>query len=122
MKTEYRNSDYFNETDVFLFYLPQHKHFFYSKCEFSNGYWWTVESLKYKCTSVQALNLNETDLKCIHLDYKGEGKITNYQASCKEFRTQLGIFWDSKKTNHSNFANHYFWTDANKIMLLDVTL
>ena len=49
---EYRNSEYFNTEDVFLFLNPFGR-VFESKVEFSRGHWWTVEPLYYKATTVK---------------------------------------------------------------------
>jgi len=52
---EYRENDYFNERDTYLFESSTLT--FESKVEFDKGYWWTVESLHYKCTSLPCKKL-----------------------------------------------------------------
>lgn len=54
-KTEYRENDYFNDSDLFLFELND-GFTFESKCHYSKGYWWTSDYLlNYKCTSIKAI-------------------------------------------------------------------
>ena len=48
---EYRELTYFNDTDTFVF-MSLFKEF-ESKVHLEKGYWWTNESLNYKCTSLK---------------------------------------------------------------------
>ena len=52
MKLEYRTTDYFNETDHYVFRHHDDTEPFVSKVEFSKGYWWTVKSLNFKTTTL----------------------------------------------------------------------
>ena len=53
---QYRDNDYFNETDTYMFH-DGYK-YFESKVYFNKSCWWTCESLNYKCTSVKSKKLN----------------------------------------------------------------
>jgi hypothetical protein len=53
-KLEYRNIDYF---DLESWYVCKGTILFLTKLEFSNGYWWTKESLKYKAHTIPCLKL-----------------------------------------------------------------
>lgn len=48
---EYRNADYFNNTDTFVFQSSFSA--FKSKCHFDKGHWWT-NKMGYKCTSLKS--------------------------------------------------------------------
>lgn len=50
---KHRENDYFNENDWFFFERNDGTQF-KSKCHYEKGYWWTNESLQYKCTSLKA--------------------------------------------------------------------
>jgi len=52
MEFKLRESSYFNDVDLFVF-LTNDGYTFESKCHFEKGFWWTNESLNYKCTSVR---------------------------------------------------------------------
>lgn len=54
---EYRESDYFDEEHTFLF-KPNNGRGFESKVNFDKGYWWTNESLNYKCTSIKCVKMD----------------------------------------------------------------
>ena len=49
----YRDNDYFNDTQWFTF-MRNDGSMFKSKCHNHRGYWFTNESLNYKCTSLKA--------------------------------------------------------------------
>jgi len=56
MKLEYRDNDYFNDTDTFLFESPLKR--FETKVFFDKGYWWTPQETGwYKCTSLPCVKL-----------------------------------------------------------------
>jgi hypothetical protein len=55
---DYRESSYFNENDTFLFERNDGRRF-ESKCHFEKGFWWTNESLNYKCISIMCVNLSD---------------------------------------------------------------
>jgi len=48
---EYRDNEYFNEKDIYLF-KDSIGMTFKSKVEFDKGYWTTVESLRYKAITL----------------------------------------------------------------------
>lgn len=56
-KVKYRTKDYFNEQDTYLFLNDSFNITFRSKVEFSKGYWWTVEKLQYKATTIPCVKL-----------------------------------------------------------------
>ena len=53
---QYHPNSFFNDVDVFVFfdYTWRDGKIFESKCHLHNGFWYTNESLKYKCTSIRA--------------------------------------------------------------------
>lgn len=55
---KYRNNEYFNNTDQFLFHNDFE--YFVDKVHYYNGYWYTNSGLQYKATT----------LKCKQLDKK----------------------------------------------------
>lgn len=57
LKLKYRENSYFNKEDVYVFYdLPLRK-VFTSKVFLENGYFYTVDSLNYKATSLKSVKL-----------------------------------------------------------------
>lgn len=52
---EYRDNDYFNEDDTFVF--DSGYGVFESKVHYGGGYWWTNESMNFKCTTVKCYKL-----------------------------------------------------------------
>ena len=57
MDFQYRDSSYFNEQDIYKFKTAFTA--FESKVHFIKGYWWTKESLHYKCTTIKSVKLNK---------------------------------------------------------------
>lgn len=55
MDFSYRDADYFNEKDTYLFDCGLKK--FKSKVHFEKGYWWTNESLQFKATSIKSVKI-----------------------------------------------------------------
>ena len=53
MKLKYRDKDYFNENDYYVFTHHDDTHPFVSKVEHSRGFWWTVRSLQFKATTIR---------------------------------------------------------------------
>jgi len=49
---EYQNIEYFNDTDVFIFYCNVYNKYMVSKCHKYNGNWFTNEGLQYLQTSL----------------------------------------------------------------------
>ena len=49
---ELRENSYFNEDDTFVFQRNDGS-VFESKCHYFRGFWWTNESLNYKCLTVR---------------------------------------------------------------------
>lgn len=55
---KYRDNDYFNDSDTFLFQGPHIE--FKSKVHFEKGYWWTSqETGRYKCTSLPCVKIEK---------------------------------------------------------------
>ena len=52
---KYRPAEYFNHESLYLF--DDGYKLFESKVEYSKGDWWTLESLKYKATSIKCKKL-----------------------------------------------------------------
>lgn len=113
MKPEYRKADYFNDKDLFYFETPAGQTL-YSKCFFDKG-WWTVKTPYYKCESVMAVVVPMDTLMVSK--FGGIGKLKMTMDMGLRVPQQLGIFW-IKNTNHSNYANHYFWNDSNNIKFI----
>lgn len=107
-----RETDYFNSTDVYLCYDAGINNLFLSKLELYNGYWYTLESLKYKATTIQVQNFNE--LYHTKVKYKG---LEYFGTITKALEPKnLGIVWDQGiqiKTN--GLAS--FWNELNKLEL-----
>lgn len=59
---KYRTNEYFNEKDTYVFVNGSGSSLFESKVTYNKGYWWTVESLNYKCTSVRCVKLRGNKL------------------------------------------------------------
>ena len=55
----YRENDYFNDTDDYLIHDKTLKLNFVSKLHFYNGNWYSNKSLKYKMTSIICINITE---------------------------------------------------------------
>lgn len=49
---EYRENEFFNGTDTYLFQHHDHEPF-ESKVHYEKGYWWTNESLQFKATTIK---------------------------------------------------------------------
>lgn len=65
MNIQYRDSDYFNTTDYFLFALPYlngEYEFISCKVEFQNSNWYMLHGVQYKCTTVRAINCSEFNI------------------------------------------------------------
>jgi hypothetical protein len=54
---QYRNAEYFNDTDSYVFYDIGLKKCFISKTEKDGKIWYTKESLQYRCTSIPCYKL-----------------------------------------------------------------
>lgn len=52
----YRESNYFNEVDNYMFTTYWGKTF-ESKVHFEKAFWWTNEGLNYKCTTVKCYKI-----------------------------------------------------------------
>lgn len=52
---QYRENDYFNDKDTFVFQKHDNAPF-ESMVHYEKGYWWTNEGLNYKCTSIKSYN------------------------------------------------------------------
>lgn len=112
MDLKERNADYFNSTDVYLCYDETLKNLFLSKLELYNGYWHTLESLKYKVTTIDTQNCSElyhTRVKLKGLEYHG--------TIVKQLTpNNIGVLWDQgKQVKQHGLAN--FWTELNKLEL-----
>ena len=107
-----RETDYFNTTDVYLCYDAGINNLFLSKLELYNGYWYTIESLSYKATTIQTQKFSELYHKKVKfkgLDYWGTITKTLEPKN-------LGVVWDQgKHIKVHGLAN--FWTELNKLEL-----
>ena len=57
IKLRYRDNNYFNENNIFIFYDKPLKKIFTSKCIFHRGFYYTVKNLQFKCNSIKAQKL-----------------------------------------------------------------
>jgi len=107
MKTEklnldYRENNYFNTEDYYVF---EDWRLFVSKVHKHNGSWFTNEGLNFKCTSIRCVNFSELYCKRVRLkNTEIEGTVWK----CLPY-LDLGIGWNNgKKPFLPNF-----WNDIN---------
>lgn len=60
LELEYRDNDFFNSEDFFVFLDKACTKVFSSRVHFYNGNWYTNNSLKFKCTSIKSDRYKET--------------------------------------------------------------
>lgn len=112
---KHRDSDYFNETDYFICDNGLNG-LLVTKLEFSRGFWWTVESLKFKASCLKMQNANEIlhmRVKLKGVDYYGS--VWKFLSPVKgEFCGSLGIGWDGGlQVKKNGLAS--FWTNTHDI-------
>lgn len=118
LNLQYRESDYFNDKDYFVFDNGL-KGLLVSKVEFSKGFWWTVESLKFKTLSIPSQNANELYQQRVKLkDLEYYGTLCKFLSPIKgEICGSFGVVWDggSQIKKCGGLAN--FWTNTRYIEL-----
>lgn len=130
---EYRNNDYFNEKDFFLFYDLPLKKVYLSQLENFNGNYYPKEYKEYltfshtsgvwsnrgpsqfKMTSVKSLNYS--NLIGLKMKYKGTELTGKIEQRC--VLNSFGIFWDKKTAQYyKKYGFPNTWVDLNDIELL----
>lgn len=106
MKLEYRESDYFNELDLYLI-KTNFDRYYITECHWYNGSWYSDVSLKYKMTSVLAVSCAE--IKNKEVTYKNttlRGKMTKFIEP-----DGIGVNWyqgeDYRKYGLPNYWNKF---------------
>lgn len=111
---EYQESDYFNDKDHFVIFVPSLNKLYVTKCHWFNGSWYSNVALKFKMTSVLAISA---------------GRITGREVTIKntELRgitskmmepNSVGIVWNQGQ--HKEFKKYgfpYYWNDINNLEL-----
>lgn len=101
----YRENDYFNENDHYVFFYIPNKKYFISKVSLFNGYFRTNESLRYKCTSLLCCNFNE--YMGVYVKY---GSYLGMIVNCSPEYNCVGIIYaqGQKKVPH-------YWVNINDL-------
>lgn len=111
----YRESNYFNSDDYFVCDNGL-RGLLVTKLERSNGFWWTVESLRFKATTVPIQNTNELLGK--RVNYKGIdyfGKVSAFLPPVgTELRGSFGIVWDGGRQVRETGLIH-FWQNTQNL-------
>ena len=110
LRLKYRESDYFNEEDTYVFYHLGTERYLVSKAHKHNGNWFANEGLQYKCTSVPCFKFSEIKNKEITLS-NFVGRIIQPL----EKHNCLGIIWNQGQKGIPNY-----WWDINKIKSIEV--
>jgi hypothetical protein len=87
---QYRSNSYFNEIDTFLCYDNLNR-LLVTKMKHQNGFWFCLEKLKYKASSVRVQNFNE--IKNERISLKG----IEYPGTISKALSpnDIGIIWDN---------------------------
>lgn len=112
MKTldyNYRNQNYFNDKDIYVFNDDVINHIFLSKVHKYRGDWYTDESLNFKCTSIPCINSSDIINKTVNLkSYNIKGVINKFLPP-----NDLGIFWKQ------NQNLPYFWNNIKTVEIFN---
>lgn len=108
---QYRESDYFNENEMVLFYVPSIKRYFITQPIFYNGTW---VGGNYKLSSVLCVNFSEIYHKEVSIT---DGKVTIHGRITKVFDDSLGINW-----NQGQRGLPHFWQEPNRLVFKDWNL
>lgn len=107
----YRESDYFNNEDYYLFYSNLNL-LYVTQLHYYNGSWYSNVGVKYKMTSVLCINLNELYHK--EVEYIGTplvGIITKYLEP-----KYIGVLWKQGQ-EYRKYGLPSFWCDTKKIII-----
>lgn len=100
----FRESEYFNDLELFVMYVPSLKRFWIVQATYYNGAWYGEN---YKLSSVLTCRVSEL--------YHLEVNVNNVQGKIiKWMDNSLGILWRQGQKN-----TPYFWNDINKILKYD---
>jgi hypothetical protein len=111
---KYQESDYFNDKDYFIIFVPSLNKFYVTKCHWYNGSWYSDVALKFKMTSVLSLsaqNIIGRELNLKNTELKGViGKVMS--------PNNVGIVWNQGQ--HKEFKKYgfpYYWNNINDLEL-----
>lgn len=107
-KFEYQNNNFFNEQDVYIFYIENFNKYIISEVHLYNGSFYTNTSLNYKCTSIPCIKFdNIYHNKIIYNGYIG--KIIQ----ALDTINSLGIQWFQGQKKIP-----YYWININDIKII----
>lgn len=109
MNLQYRENNYFNNVDLFVFNNGLGK-LWLSKVHLYNGNWYSNVALKYKMTSVRCINCKE--LYHSTVSYCGvEGIVSKFLDASNN---DIGVQWKFGKNIKKN-GLHNYWIEINSL-------
>lgn len=111
MDLQYRDNNYFNEKDLFIFYSGYK--LWITKIHLYNGNWYSDVACKYKMTSVRSIN--SIELYHTNVEFKGvKGVISKFLDTPNN---DIGVMWESGETIRK-YGLPPYWNDINNLIYL----
>jgi len=111
---KYQESDYFNDKDYFIIFVPSLNKFYVTKCHWYNGSWYSDVALKFKMTSVLSLSAQNIIGRELNLkNTETKGVISKVMSP-----NNVGIVWNQGQ--HEEFKKYgfpYYWNNINDLEL-----
>lgn len=108
MNLQYRENNYFNEEDLFIFYSGYK--LWISKVHLYNGNFYSDVGCKYKMTSVKSINCKEI--------YHSTVSFCGVKGIVSKFLSNdIGVMWESGEAIRKH-GLPLFWNDVNNLKFL----
>lgn len=108
-KMKYRDNTYFNSVDYYFIETPFG--YLVSRLSDSNNYWYSIEQLHYKMTSVRCINCNELVGNVVKHKHSGLIGFVN-----KFVSNAIGVYW--LENQNMKDAHISYWNDPSNLMFL----